>query len=71
MKPDNAGEDMWLRVETANEKLKQEAPTQKGDDICVRYDAARGSISTLLCFFHGGGGWVGSSGSPAPPTRFS
>ena len=28
MKPNNADEDMWLRVETANKMLKQDAQTQ-------------------------------------------
>ena len=31
MKPNNAGEDMWLRAETANEKLKQDSQTPKAD----------------------------------------
>ena len=31
MKPNNAGEDMQQRAQTANQKLKQNAPTQDAD----------------------------------------
>ena len=31
MKPNNTGEDMWLRAETANEKFKQDERTQDAD----------------------------------------
>ena len=33
MKPNNAGEDMWQRAETANENLKQNAHKQDADDM--------------------------------------
>ena len=33
MKSDNAGEDMWFRIETANEKLKQIVLTQNTDGM--------------------------------------
>ena len=33
MKPYNAGEDMWLRAQTANQKLKQNAQTQDADGM--------------------------------------
>ena len=33
MKPNDAGEDMWLWAETANENLKEEAQTQDADGM--------------------------------------
>ena len=33
MKPNNAGKEMWLRVQTVNQKLKQNAQTQDGDGM--------------------------------------
>ena len=33
MKPYNAGEGIWLRAETANEKVEQNAQTQYADGI--------------------------------------
>ena len=33
MKPSNSGKDMWLQAQTANQKLKQNAPTQDADGM--------------------------------------
>ena len=36
MKPNNAGEDMWLQTDSANENLKQNAQTHDADGMqCV------------------------------------
>ena len=33
MKPNNAGEDMWLRARTANKNLNQDTQTTEGADV--------------------------------------
>ena len=33
MKPNNAGKDIWQRVQTVNQKLKQNAQTQDVDGM--------------------------------------
>ena len=33
MKPNNAGKEIWLRARTENQKLKQNAKTQKADGM--------------------------------------
>ena len=35
MKPNKAGKDMWLRSQTAHQKLKQKAQTQDADGMQV------------------------------------
>ena len=58
MKPNNAGKNMWLRVQTVNQKLKHNAPTQGADDVlafsCVMHDTVRGHISTILLLIRRG-----------------
>ena len=53
MKPNNSGDDMWLRAQTANEKLKEDAQTQDAagmQDMSVFTMAHTGYISTIICF---------------------
>ena len=52
MKPSNAGKDMYLRVQTTNQKLKQHARTQYANGMqavsfCYITDRARGYILTF------------------------
>ena len=50
MKPNNAGKNIWMRAQTLNQKLKQNAQTQNVDGrvafFCVIYDTIKGYIST-------------------------
>ena len=59
MKPNNAGKNLWLRAQTAIQKLKQNAQTRKTDGMraffCFIYDKDRGFISTIILVIEGGG----------------
>ena len=52
MKPINTGKNMWLRAQTANQILKQNAQTQDPDGkqafFCVIYDTFKGNISKKI-----------------------
>ena len=52
MKPNNAGKNMWLRAQTTNRKLKQNAQVQEVDGMqyffFVKYDTVRGYNSTKM-----------------------
>ena len=66
MKPKNAGKNMWLRAQTAKQKLKQNAQIQDGDGVqaffCVINDSVRGEISPTVLLVGGG------ASSHQPPT---
>ena len=59
MKPNNASEDIWLWVETGNEKFKEDSQTQHADGsqaMSVLYIAQLEAISKQLYFSWEGGG---------------
>ena len=60
MKSNNAFKNMWLRAETVNQKLKNNAQTQDAYGIqafpSAMYDIAREHISTKKLLIGGGGG---------------
>ena len=63
MKQKDAGRDMRLRVQTANQMLKHNVQTQDADAMqdfffCIIYDTNRGYISTILHFKGLGEGWL-------------
>ena len=65
MTPNYAGKDIWLRAQTLNQKLRQNAQTRNADGkqavFCVINDTFGGHISTLILLMGGGS---------EPPTRY-